>query len=63
MALKDLEEVTRMQIQMECKNCGKLCVTDLGNFISTLIDTAEMDSVYSGYFCSECAEDLFEDED
>lgn len=52
-----------MQIQMECKNCGKHCVADLGNFISTLIDTAEMDSVYSGYFCSECAEDLFEDED
>ena len=63
MALKDLEEVSRMQIQMECKNCGKLCVTDLGNFISTLIDTAEMDSVYSGYFCIECAEELFEDED
>jgi DNA-directed RNA polymerase subunit RPC12/RpoP len=52
-----------MQIQLECKNCGKLCVTDLGYFISTLIDTAEMDSVYSGYFCSECAEELFEDED
>lgn len=52
-----------MQIQMECKNCGKLSVTDLGNFISTLIDTAEMDSVYSGYFCCDCAEDLFDDED
>jgi hypothetical protein len=52
-----------MQIQMECKNCGQLCVTDLGFIISTIIDTAESDSVYAGYFCRECADELFDDED
>ncbi len=52
-----------MQIQMECKNCGQMCVTDLGIVVAAMIDTIDNDSVYGGYFCRECAEDMFDEED
>lgn len=52
-----------MQIQIECRNCGQLCEADFGFVISAMIDTIEADSVYAGYFCRECADELFDEED
>lgn len=52
-----------MQIQIECRKCGKLCVTDLGPVMAAMIDASNSDSVYGGYFCKECADELLAEEE
>lgn len=51
-----------MDIQMECKNCGQVRFADLEKIIKILIDTVEDDSVYAGFFCQDCADELLDED-
>ena len=52
-----------MNIQMECKHCGQVRPADMDQMMSLLIDTAHNQSVYAGFFCEDCAEELLEEDD
>lgn len=51
-----------MDIQMECKNCGQVRSGNLDEMIRVLMDTAENDSVYAGFFCQDCADELLDED-
>jgi hypothetical protein len=51
-----------MDIQMECKNCGQVRLANLDEMIRVLIDTCDNDSVYAGFFCQDCADELLDDD-
>lgn len=51
-----------MDIQMECKNCGQVRLADLDEMIRILMETAENASVYSGFFCQDCADELLDED-
>lgn len=50
-----------MDIQIECKHCGKVHLTKLKEIIKVLIETCENDSIYAGFLCNVCADELTED--
>lgn len=51
-----------MDIKMECKNCGEMRIAKLEGMIKAFIETVEADSVYAGFFCQDCAEELLGDD-
>jgi hypothetical protein len=51
-----------MDIQMECKNCGQVRFANLEEMIRILIETVEDDSVYGGFFCQDCSDELLDDD-
>ncbi|QGG47405.1 hypothetical protein FTV88_1258 [Heliorestis convoluta] len=51
-----------MDIQMECKNCGQARLADLDEMIRILIDTSKNKSVYAGFFCKDCADELLDED-
>ncbi len=51
-----------MDIKMECKNCGQVRLADLDEMIKVLIDTCDNDSIYAGFFCQDCADELLDDD-
>lgn len=58
---KNRKEMMTMDIQMECRNCGQVKFADLDEMIEVLIETCDNDSVYAGFFCKDCADDLLDD--
>lgn len=51
-----------MDIKMECRNCGQMRIASLEEMIKVLIETVEADSVYAGFFCRECADEILGDD-
>lgn len=51
-----------MDIQMECKNCGQVRLANLDEMIRVLIETCDNDSLYAGFFCQDCADELLDDD-
>ena len=50
-----------MDIQIECKHCGKVHLTKLYEIFKVLIETCENSSIYAGFLCYVCADELTED--
>lgn len=51
-----------MDIKMECKNCGEMRITKLEETIKAFIETVEADSVYAGFLCQDCADEILGDD-
>ena len=62
MAQKNQRGMMYMDIKMECRNCGQMRIANLEEIIKVLIETVEADSVYAGFFCRECADEILGDD-
>jgi len=51
-----------MDIKVECKSCGQMRITKLEGMIKSLLETVAADSVYAGFFCKECADEILGDD-
>jgi len=51
-----------MDIQIECKNCGHIATIDVNVLIQAMLESIEKDSIYAGFLCKECAEELIEED-
>ena len=50
-----------MDIKIECKNCSKVLKADLDGIIKALHDSVEKDSIYGGFLCKDCADELLDE--
>lgn len=50
-----------MRVTIECGNCGKLIDADVIGIIETLIACAKHNSIYGGFLCEGCGEQLDEE--
>lgn len=47
-----------MFVSIECNQCGKVMNTNVSEVIKCILDCVDNKSIYSGFLCSECAEEV-----
>lgn len=47
-----------MKMKIECNKCGKVLEAEIDGIIRTMLECAERDSIYGGFCCEDCAEDM-----
>ncbi|MHC1746753.1 MAG: hypothetical protein AB9856_00010 [Cellulosilyticaceae bacterium] len=55
-----------MSLSIECRYCGQIINPQLGDALRTLIDCEKHNSIFTGFYCTECGEALekeFDEED
>ena len=50
-----------MKMLIVCTNCGNLVEAEVDGIIRTMLDCAEQESIYCGFFCQDCAEEMDDD--
>lgn len=51
-----------MDIKIECKNCGEYRLVDVNRIIKSMHDSIDNDSIYAGFLCKTCADELFDED-
>mgnify|MGYP003591550423 FL=1 len=47
-----------MKILIECAHCSNVITADVDGIIRTLLECAERESIYGGFCCQKCAEEM-----
>ena len=47
-----------MKMKIECNKCRKVLEAEIDGIIRTMLECAERDSIYGGFCCEDCAEDM-----
>lgn len=50
-----------MDIKIECKNCDHVATVDVNGLIKSMHDSIDNDSIYAGFLCKKCADELFDE--
>lgn len=50
-----------MDIQIECNNCGFVAVIDVAGVFKSMLESIENDSVYAGFLCENCADEILDE--
>jgi len=62
MAQKNRKEMIFMDIKIECKNCDHVATVDVNGLIKSMHDSIDNDSIYAGFLCKKCADELFDED-
>ena len=47
-----------MRMLIECAQCGIVLEAEVDGIIRTMLDCAERESIYGGFCCEDCADEM-----
>ena len=47
-----------MRMLIECTQCGIVLEAEVDRIIRTMLDCAERESIYGGFCCEDCADEM-----